>query len=81
MSTASMKKPKRKMKVYQENPKTEQTTHWDLDYMTYAQIDALLEQTRGRSSKQKKVRLVRIVLGLVLLLLLVLGIFFSNYPK
>ena len=76
-----MKKPKRKLKVYQESSKTEQTTHWDLDYMTFAEIDALLEKTRGRISKQKKVRIVRIILGLILIILIVLGLLFSNYPS
>ena len=73
-----MKKRKSKMRVHQEVSKIEQTTHWDLDYMTFAQIKALWEKTLGRSSKQKKVRIIRIILGAILFFLILLGIFFSN---
>ena len=73
-----MKKRKSKLRVHQEVSKTEQTTHWDLDYMTFAQIEALWEKMLGRSSKQKKVRIIRIILGAILIILILLGIFFSN---
>lgn len=32
---------KRKWKIYQEEAKLRQTTHWDLDYMTDAELEAL----------------------------------------
>jgi hypothetical protein len=76
-----MKKPKSKLRVYKEISKTQQTTHWDLDYMTNAQIEALLEKTRGRSSERKKIRMTVITLGLILIILIVLGFLFSNYPS
>ena len=76
-----MKKPKSKLRVYKEISKTQQTTHWDLDYMTNAQIEALLEKTRGRSSKRKKIRIIGIILGFVLIILIVIGFLFSDYPS
>lgn len=76
-----MKNRKNKLRVYKEVSKTQQTTHWDLDYMTNAQIDALLEKTPGGSSKRKKVRIIKIILGLILIMLIVLGFLFSNYPS
>jgi len=35
-----------KMKIYMDEAKARQTTHWDLDYMTTAEIDALMCRNR-----------------------------------
>lgn len=41
---------KKKLKIYQEDAKLRQTTHWDLDYMTTAQIDALYSVKRSQKT-------------------------------
>lgn len=39
---------KRKFKVYQEEAKTRQTSHWDWDYMSTEEIEALMAEQRDR---------------------------------
>jgi len=36
-----MNQPNKKLRVYQEKPKTRQTTHWDIDYMTTEAVEDL----------------------------------------
>ena len=36
-----MKALKKRWKIFQEEAKTRQTSHWDLDYMSREQLDAL----------------------------------------
>lgn len=69
---------KDKMRVYDEAPKTDQTTHWDLDYMTNAQIEALLERGRRKRIYRRKLRMVGIILGSILLIF-ALYLVHSNY--
>jgi len=66
------------LRVYQEFTKTRQTTHWDLDYMTTEQIDALLASARNRNLSKKRSRTVKIVVGLILAALIALGILLSR---
>jgi hypothetical protein len=42
-----------KAKVYKEEVKDQQTTHWDMDYMTQAEIDEAYEQ--GQENKDEDV--------------------------
>lgn len=42
---------KKKLKVYQEEAKLRQTTHWDLDYMTTDEIDALYGIRRSQKNQ------------------------------
>lgn len=44
---------KKKLKVYQEEAKLRQTTHWDLDYMTTAEIDALYRYAAAQRAGEK----------------------------
>lgn len=69
---------KGKMRVYDEAPKTDQTTHWDLDYMTNAQIEALLEKGRRKRDYRRKIRMMAIVLGSIGLMLIAVYLFHSN---
>jgi len=41
---------KRKFRVYLDEAKERQTTHWDWDCMTTAEIDALMQANRSQSS-------------------------------
>lgn len=63
-----------KMKIYQEEAKTRQTSHWDCDYMTTEQIDALMNAKQSTDSKRakvqpdtakRKIRLNRTLIGLI----------------
>lgn len=45
----------RQLKIYMEEAKARQTTHWDLDYMTTAELDALLMPTQRRQSQVKSI--------------------------
>ena len=40
---------KKKNRVYIEDVKTEHTTHWDLDYLTQAELDKLFRKNRLKS--------------------------------
>ncbi|HIE56182.1 MAG TPA: hypothetical protein EYP90_13585 [Chromatiaceae bacterium] len=73
-----MKKPEKTLTIYQEVTKTRQTTHWDLDYMTTEQIDALLASARNRNLSKKRSRAVKIVVGLILATLIALGMLLSR---
>lgn len=42
---------KKKLKIYQEDAKLRQTTHWDIDYMTTAEIDALYNIKRSQKTQ------------------------------
>jgi len=77
-----MNQQKKKMKIYQEEAKTRQTTHWDWDYMRTEEINALMK-ARERSELNKtqsstattKAGLAKILIGLIIILITV-GIFF-----
>ena len=73
-----MKKQKGKLRVYEEIPKTQHTTHWDLDYMTNAEIESLYEQAHIRNTKQKRLRLMIMISVLILILLFGIGFLLSN---
>ena len=45
MVKSSMNSQKKK-RVYFEQPKAEHTTHWDLDYLSRVELDALYEKNR-----------------------------------
>jgi hypothetical protein len=72
---------KNKIRVYYEAPKTNHTTHWDLDYMTKAQIDSVLDKGRRKRGYRRKIRIAGIILGLVVLILIALYFVHSNYPS
>jgi hypothetical protein len=42
---------KKKLKIYQEEAKLRQTIHWDLDYMTTAEIDALFNVKQAQKTQ------------------------------
>ena len=50
---------KRKFKIYQEEAKIRQTSHWDWDYMSTAELEALMQerQERDRQNKPDRERL------------------------
>lgn len=50
---ATQPKQQKKLKVYQEDAKLRQTTHWDLDYMTTAEIEALYKSARQHSQRER----------------------------
>jgi hypothetical protein len=41
---------KRKFKVYQDEVKTRHTSHWDWDYLSTEEIEALLDEQREREA-------------------------------
>ena len=45
-----MQTKRKSFKVYLEEAKERQTTHWDLDYMTSAELDAALGSGRERTT-------------------------------
>jgi hypothetical protein len=46
----------KKLKVYQEEAKLRQTTHWDLDYMTTAELDAFFSvKQSGKTQDSGKI--------------------------
>lgn len=68
----------KRFRVYQEDAKTRRTTHWDWDYMSRKELDALAEQIRGRkaaepsrsglSTFRKRLTVAMIIGGILLLL-------------
>ena len=85
-----MTRPKRKFKVYQEEAKTRQTSHWDLDYMSTAELEALMQERQERDQTRKpdqdrrdrqpeaetrdRSRLIKLLLGLLVVILLAAGV-------
>jgi len=58
-----MNAPKRKkLDIYQEEAKTRNTSHWDWDYLTHAQIDAWMEQQHHAHVARRR----RIALGTII---------------
>lgn len=41
-------KPGKKKRVYVEDVKTRHTTHWDLDYLSLVELDAMYGESRGQ---------------------------------
>lgn len=73
-----MSEPKKRWKVFQEEAKTQQTSHWDLDYLSTEELDALMQESRRRDEGQAEAagttrRRRRILLATVLVALLVAG--------
>ena len=54
------RRPSKKLKIYQEEAKLRQTAHWDLDYMTSAELDAWMstanKQNRNAGQTQDAIR-------------------------
>ena len=46
-----MQTQRKKLKIYVDEAKARQTSHWDLDYMTTAQIDALMAAGRQQDTE------------------------------
>jgi len=40
---------KKNWKIYKEDIKAEHTSHWDWDYLTHAQIDALIKEAQAEN--------------------------------
>ncbi|MFO7645739.1 MAG: hypothetical protein R6W95_15250 [Desulfosarcina sp.] len=72
-----MNQPNKKLRVYQEKPKTRQTTHWDIDYMTTEAVEDLYfgqppptaEPAAPPKPKQSGNRLALILIGAGVILL------------
>lgn len=70
-----MSEPKKRWKVFQEEAKTRQTSHWDLDYMSTEELDALMQESRrrdegqaeaaGRTRRRRKVLIAAVLVVLV----------------
>ena len=45
-----MQSQRKKLKIYREEVKERQTTHWDLDYMTSAEFESAMVSRRGGKS-------------------------------
>jgi hypothetical protein len=43
--------PEKKKRVYYEDIKARHTSHWDLDYLSRAELDALYRKNRGESGR------------------------------
>lgn len=74
-----MSTQKKKLKIYQEEAKTRQTSHWDLDYMRTEEVDALLNAARDQGTNQpgtaERIRWSHLGIGVLLLAVLSAGIF------
>lgn len=57
-SGGEMEPDKKNLKVFKEDVKMQHTSHWDWDYLTHAQIDAMLKnaQTETESVEPVKAR-------------------------
>ena len=51
-----MQRQQKKLKVYCEEAKERLTTHWDLDYMTNAQIEAVTASDRSLGTTRHPLR-------------------------
>ena len=85
-----MNRPKPKFKIYQEEAKTQQTSHWDWDYMSTAELEALMQERQereqdskpdqGRRSRQPEAetrdhsRLIKLLAGLLVVILSAAGV-------
>ena len=45
---------RREFKVYQDEAKQRLTSHWDMDYMTSAEIEAALSEENHRSLREER---------------------------
>jgi hypothetical protein len=45
-----MTTPRRKLKIYYDDAKLRQTSHWDLDYMTTGELEAFMSAGREAGS-------------------------------
>ena len=41
--------PEKKKRIYVEKVKEDHTTHWDLDYLSQAELDALYQKNRRKN--------------------------------
>jgi hypothetical protein len=48
-----MKRHPEKLKIYREEAKDRHVSHWDWDYMTTAEIDAVMRQAAEHPCKDK----------------------------
>ena len=44
-----MEPEKKYLKIYKEDIKIQHTSHWDWDYLTHAQIDAMLKEVQNEA--------------------------------
>lgn len=44
-----MEPEKKYLKIYKEDIKIQHTSHWDWDYLTHAQIDAILKDVQNET--------------------------------
>jgi hypothetical protein len=44
-----MEPEKKNLKVFKEDVKIQHTSHWDWDYLTHAQIDAILKSAQSET--------------------------------
>lgn len=44
-----MEPEKKNLKVFKEDAKIQHTSHWDWDYLTHAQIDAILKNAQSET--------------------------------
>lgn len=44
-----MEPDKKNLKVFKEDVKMQHTSHWDWDYLTHAQIDAILKNAQSET--------------------------------
>lgn len=74
-----MRTQKQRLKIYQEEAKTRQTSHWDIDYMSTEEVNALLTAAQPRKKDRPdiagRIRRSHIGIGVFLVALLSAGIF------
>lgn len=79
-SKGRMEKSAKKMRVYKEEIKVTQTTHWDMDYLPKKEVDALYDRAPGvpaeapRAAKENSGSL-----GLILVIIGVVGLVLSLF--
>lgn len=61
--------PEKKKRVYYEDTKARHTTHWDMDYLSQAELEALYSQNRrlGGAATRKPKRLAHRTILLAIL--------------
>ena len=82
-----MANKRKKWKIYQEDAKTQQTSHWDWDYMSAKEMDALMRaaqhkdqqvaEEQAKTNRKQKARLFKIIVGVGVIVLVSSGILLS----
>lgn len=69
-----MKKVKKKIRLIKEEEKTQQVTHWDLDYLSKDEIPDLFKREKGHLEKNRIGRATGESIKIASILLIAIGL-------